>query len=62
MGFDFPGFLAIWLFRLHLPERDFWKTMSPRRITLLLDALSPQKQPEQQEQPQSLSAYLNGGT
>nr|DAQ00504.1 MAG TPA: hypothetical protein [Caudoviricetes sp.] len=33
--------------------------MSPRRITLLLDALAPQKQPEQ---PQSLSAYLNGGT
>lgn len=62
LGFDFPGFLAIWLFRLHLPERDFWKTMSPRRITLLLDALAPQKQPEQQEQPQSLSAYLNGGT
>lgn len=62
MGFDFPGFLAIWLFQLHLPERDFWKTMSPRRITLLLDALAPQKQPEQQEQPQSLSAYLNGGT
>lgn len=47
---------------MHLPERDFWKTMSPRRITLLLDALAPQKQPEQQEQPQSLSAYLNGGT
>lgn len=39
--------------------------MSPRRLTLLLDALAPQKQPEQpeqQEQPQSLSAYLNGGT
>nr|DAD74277.1 MAG TPA: hypothetical protein [Siphoviridae sp. ctFy320]DAZ13482.1 MAG TPA: hypothetical protein [Caudoviricetes sp.] len=33
--------------------------MNPRRITLLLDALAPQKQ---QEQPQSLSAYLNGGT
>lgn len=45
-----------------MPERDFWKTMSPRRITLLLDALAPQKQPEQQEQPKSLSAYLNGGT
>ena len=33
--------------------------MSPRRITLLLDALAPKKQ---KEQPQSLSAYLNGGT
>ena len=62
MGFDFPGFLAIWLFRLHLPERDFCKTMSPHRITLLLDALAQKKQTEQQEQPQSLSAYLNGGT
>lgn len=59
MGFDFPGFLAIWLFRLHLPERDFWKTMSPHRMTLLLDALEPPKKPEE---PQSLSAYINGGT
>ena len=36
--------------------------MSPHRITLLLDALAQKKQTEQQEQPQSLSAYLNGGT
>lgn len=49
----------MWLFRLHLPERDFWKTMSPRRLTLLLDALEP---PKKQEEPQSLSAYINGGT
>nr|DAG54025.1 MAG TPA: hypothetical protein [Caudoviricetes sp.] len=49
----------MWLFRLHLPERDFWKTMSPRRLTLLLDALEPPKEPEEQ---QSLSAYINGGT
>ena len=49
----------MWLFRLHLPERDFWKTMSPHRLTLLLDALEPPKKPEA---PQSLSAYINGGT
>ena len=47
------------MFRLHLPERDFWKTMSPRRLTLLLDALEPKKKPEE---PKSLSAYINGGT
>ena len=47
----------MWLFRLHLPERDFWKTMSPRRLTLLLDALEPPKKQE----PQSLSEYLSGG-
>nr|DAO35365.1 MAG TPA: hypothetical protein [Caudoviricetes sp.] len=35
--------------------------MSPRRITLLFDALAPQK-PEPPQEPQSLSAYLNGGT
>lgn len=58
MGFDFPGFLAIWLFRLHQPEETFWKTMNPHRLTLLLNELEPKKQPEQ---PQSLSAYLNGG-
>lgn len=52
----------MWLFRLHLPERDFWKTMSPRRLTLLLDALEPPKKPEEPEEPQSLSAYINGGT
>ena len=62
MGFDFPGFLAIWLFRLHLPERDFWKTMSPRRLTLMLDALEPTQKPGPPQEPQSLSAYLNGGT
>ena len=49
----------MWLFRLHLTERDFWKTMSPRRLTLLLDALEPPKKPEE---PQSLSVYINGGT
>lgn len=42
-----------------MPERDFWKTMSPRRLTLLLDALEPPKKPEE---PQSLSDYINGGT
>lgn len=49
----------MWLFRLRLPEQDFWKTMSPHRLTLLLDALEPPKKPEE---PQSLSAYINGGT
>lgn len=49
----------MWLFRLHLPERDFWKTMNPHRLTLLLDALEP---PKKTEEPQSLSAYINGGT
>ena len=33
--------------------------MSPHRLTLLLDALEPTKK---QEEPQSLSAYINGGT
>ena len=33
--------------------------MSPHRLTLLLDALEPPKKPEV---PQSLSAYINGGT
>lgn len=36
--------------------------MSPRRLTLLLDALEPPKKPEEPEEPQSLSAYINGGT
>lgn len=35
--------------------------MNPYRLTLLLNALEPPKKPEQ-EQEQSLSAYLNGGT
>ena len=42
-----------------MPERDFWKNMSPRRLTRLLDALEPPKKPEE---PKSLSAYINGGT
>lgn len=33
--------------------------MNPHRLMLLLRELEPKKQPEQ---PQSLSAYLNGGT
>lgn len=33
--------------------------MNPYRLMLLLRELEPKKQPEQ---PQSLSAYLNGGT
>lgn len=33
--------------------------MSPRKLVLLLRELEPKKQPEQ---PQSLSAYLNGDT
>ena len=42
-----------------LPERDFWKNMTPHRINLLLEALEP---PEKQEEPKSLAAYLSGGT
>lgn len=57
MGFDFPGYLAVWLFRLHQPEQAFWETMNPYRLTLLLDALEPPKKQE----PQSLSEYLSGG-
>lgn len=52
----------MWIFRLHLPERDFWKTMSPRRLTLLFNALEPTQKPGPPQEPQSLSAYLNGGT
>lgn len=33
--------------------------MNPHRLMLLLHEMGPKKQPEQ---PQSLSAYLNGGT
>lgn len=51
----------MWLFRLHQPERAFWKEMNPYRLTLLLNALEPPEKPEP-EQPQSLSAYINGGT
>lgn len=44
---------------MHLPERDFWKNMTPHRINLLLEALEPT---EKQEEPKSLAAYLSGGT
>lgn len=33
--------------------------MNPYRMTLLLNALEPPKKPEE---PQSLLAYINGGT
>nr|DAK75443.1 MAG TPA: hypothetical protein [Caudoviricetes sp.] len=46
------------MFRLHQPEREFWKNMTPHRLDVLLEALEPTKK----QQPQSLAAYLSGGT
>ena len=44
-----------WLTVFHGSERDFWKTMTPRRMDALLAAyLPPQKK-------RSLSEYLAGG-
>jgi len=30
--------LSIWLFTLHMPERDFWRTMTPARLHALFDS------------------------
>lgn len=59
-GFDFPGYLALWLYQLHMPERDFWKTMTPRR--LLATLCRPEKaQPEREpRRAVSLAEYLGG--
>lgn len=29
--------MSIWLFDLHMPERDFWQTMNPARLIALFD-------------------------
>nr|DAH15946.1 MAG TPA: hypothetical protein [Bacteriophage sp.] len=43
---------------MHQPERDFWKTMTPRR---LLVTLCCQMQRTPQKARGSLHDYLNGG-
>lgn len=55
MGYDFPGFLGMWIFCLHQQERDFWKSMNPRRLSALRKAIEPPKKQT------SLSEYLKGG-
>ena len=47
-----------WLTVFHGTEEAFWKTMTPRRMDLLLSAYAgPEKKPQQR----SLSEYLAGG-
>lgn len=47
-----------WLTVFHGTEEAFWRTMTPRRMDLLLSAYAgPAKKPQQR----SLSEYLAGG-
>lgn len=64
---DFPRYLSIWLFSLHMPEADFWRTMNPRRLHALFDSwfgitTKPARPEPPQQKKKSLSEYLmNGG-
>jgi hypothetical protein len=47
-----------WLTVFHGSERDFWKTMTPRRLDALLTQYAG---PRRKPQKKSLSEYLAGG-
>jgi hypothetical protein len=51
--------LATWLYQLRMPERLFWKTMTPRR--LLATLARPDSELEEPQEPLSLAEYLSGG-
>lgn len=45
-----------------MPERDFWKTMNPRRLIALLEGWHrPQRAPQRPQEGRSLSEYLMTG-
>lgn len=35
--------MSIWLFDLHMPERDFWQTMNPARLIALFNNYFPRQ-------------------
>lgn len=43
-----------------MPERDFWKTMTPRRLLATLRPPERELQQPERRQAVSLSAYLGG--
>ena len=57
-GINLGWYLMAWLTVFHGSERDFWKTMTPRRLGILLREYYG---PRQETQQRSLSDYLAGG-